>query len=120
VNIDAAGEIQYVDRGATCNKIITQVVESLVLDSEVVILLKVNAKPAPWVKSEPSSSQFTGTYTFQLMICDFKAGALVHLIADVERVFNGLIRMQRRGSGIVLRGSNDILSCHGLWYKLLP
>jgi hypothetical protein len=30
------------------------------------------------------------------MMRDFKAGALVHLIADVERVFNGLIRMQRQ------------------------
>jgi hypothetical protein len=30
------------------------------------------------------------------MMRDFKAGALVHLIADVVPVFHGLIRMQRQ------------------------
>jgi hypothetical protein len=38
MKIDAAGEMQYLYGGATGNKIVTQVVESLVLDSEVVIL----------------------------------------------------------------------------------
>jgi hypothetical protein len=99
VNIDAAGEIQYVDGGATCNKIVTQVGESLVLDSEVVILAEGERKAGTIGEIGAvfigAATGFTGTHTFQLMIRDFKAGALVHLIADVERVFNGFICMQR-------------------------
>jgi hypothetical protein len=105
VNIDAAGEIQCVDGGATCNKIVAQVVESLVLDSEVIILAEGERKActigeigAVFIAAATgfTGAVFTGTHAFQLMIRDFKAGALVHLIADVERVFNGLISMQRQ------------------------